>query len=166
MSGYVSRFELIRALETGEIDAACGWPMRDLETRRSDWLASRRFEPFAIFSPSGKGPFSPPEDALAAAVLDALSWEAEAAWPLAAPPGLPDSAARAFTDALAALALDADAQEEAQRAGIVLEPPPEGRVGEIVRALHEAPAPVKEGLARLFGPQPAAPSQAQPRSVR
>lgn len=166
MSGYVSRFELIRGLENGEIDAACGWPVRDLETRRADWLASRRFEPFAIFSPSGKGPFAAPEDAVAAAALEALSWEADAAWPLAAPPGLPESAARTFMDALASMAADADAQDEAQRAGIVLEPPPEGRVGEIVNALHEAPGHVKDALALLFAPQSPAPSQARPPSLR
>lgn len=160
MAGYASRFELIRSLETGEIDAACGWPMRDLETRRSDWFATRRFEMFAIFSPTSKGALAPPNDPLAADVLEALAWEAEIAWPLAAPPGLAPAAANAFTQALEALANDPDALAEAERAGIVLEPVAARRVADIARALHASPEPARAALKALFTPAEATPQRA------
>lgn len=157
LPGYASRFELIRALEAGEIDAACGWPMRDLETRRSDWFAARRFEPFALFSSGNAGPFAAPTDPVADGVFAALAAEAEIAWPLAGPPGLPAALTQAFADALAALSADPDAQAEAQRAGIVLDPAPAARVAATTARLHALPADASTALTRLFTPTDASP---------
>ncbi len=154
-SGYVSRFELIRALENGELDAACGWPMSDLQRRHGEWLSTGKMEIFGSFSRSMKGlpPSERPLDGAFALALDALAAEAELAWPLAAPPGTSEPVAAALRKALEALAYDRAAVEDAQRAGISLDPVDAAMIEAHVRRLHRLAPDVRERLQRLYAPR-------------
>lgn len=152
-TGYVSRFELVRALENGEVDAACGWPLSDLNRRRDEWLVTGKMYTISVFSRSMKGPTAPewlPEGAVAQA-FDALAAEAEIAWPLAAPPGTSADVAGAFSKALEALSYDRAAIEDARRAGIDLDPIDAATIGARVRQLHDLAPEVRAKLARLYG---------------
>ncbi|MBX9759711.1 MAG: hypothetical protein K2Y29_13130 [Beijerinckiaceae bacterium] len=154
-SGYVSRFELIRALENGELDAACGWPMSDLQRRREEWLSSGKMDIVGAFSATMNGPSSAewrPEGAVAMA-FEALAAEAELAWPLAAPPGTTAPTAAAFRKALEALAYDRPAVEDARRAGIALDPIEASTIETRVRQLHTLEPDVREKLVRLYVPK-------------
>ncbi len=108
---------------------------------------------FALFSRSARGPIDPelspssPE----APGFAALAAEAELAWPLAAPPETPPQIAAAFSSALEAISYDRAAVEEAQRAGITLDPIPADVVAERVRALHALAPEWKARLAPLYG---------------
>jgi tripartite-type tricarboxylate transporter receptor subunit TctC len=152
-SGYVSRFELIRALETGEIDAACGWPITEINRRRADWIDSGRMDVVAMFSRSSQGAnVSDEQAATGAGALRALAAEAEIAWPLAAPPGTPDHLAAAFSAALEQLAYDRAAIEDAAHAGVVLDPVPAETVRKRVAELITLPETTRSTLAKLFAP--------------
>ncbi len=154
-SGYVSRFELSRALENGELDAACGWPMSDLQRRHEEWLSTGKMEIFGSFSRSMKGLPLPerPLDSAVALALEALAAEAELAWPLAAPPGTSEPVAAALRKALEALAYDRAAVEDAKRAGISLDPVESARIEAHVSRLHRLAPDEREKLLRLYAPK-------------
>lgn len=132
-SGYVSRFELVRAIENGEVDMACGWPLTDLERRRAAWFDNGRMEVVQLFDRSTLA--ATRGASVSEAALRLLLSETELAWPLAAPPGTPGEIAAAFGGALDALAHDPEAIAEAQRAGIALDPVSAARVTGRVQAL-------------------------------
>lgn len=162
-SGYVSRFELIRALENGELDAACGWPMSDLQRRREEWLSTGRMEIFGSFSRSMKGPVPPerPQEGAIALAMEALAAEAELAWPLAAPPGTSEPLAAALRKALEALSCDRAAVEDARRSGISLDPVDAATIEARVRQLHRLAPDVREKLVRLYTPETSRPRAAK-----
>lgn len=153
-SGYVSRFELVRAIETGEIDMACGWPVTDINRRRAEWIDSGTIELVARFSRMASGPVSLNEATApeAAETLRALSLEADLAWPLAAPPDVSQDIARAFREALDKIAYDRSAIEDALRAGIALDPVPAETLGEHIERLSSLPDAVRKRLTSLFAP--------------
>lgn len=157
LSGYASRFELVRSLETGEIDAACGWPLHDLQTRRADWFADGRMEIFAQFSTAARalGPVPHAKDLARGepgrTLLGALELEATIAWTLAAPPGLDPAQTALWRNAFSQLSTDKDAREDAARSGVTLEPVSAQDVEEAVRKLHDLAPEVKAGLGRLGG---------------
>ncbi|MFZ9501558.1 MAG: hypothetical protein ACO27F_08305 [Beijerinckiaceae bacterium] len=145
LSGYAGRGEIARALEAGEADAACGWPMRDLEARRPDWLKGAMELP-AVFAGAAQGRWIEGAEPSARVLLDALAGEADYAFALAGPPGLPEPLARGFESALLALASDREAVEDAARAGVALDPLPGRLVSERVGALHALPDEAKARL--------------------
>jgi tripartite-type tricarboxylate transporter receptor subunit TctC len=152
-SGYVSRFELIRALENGEIDAACGWPITDINRRRADWIETGRMDIVTMFSRSTQGAaLSNGMSATGADAMRALAAESELAWPLAAPPGTPAPIAAAIGAALEKLAYDRAAIEDAARAGVVLDPVPAETVRKRVDDLMALPETTRATLAKLFSP--------------
>ena len=147
-SGYVSRFDLVRAIENGEVDMACGWPLTDLERRRAAWFDSGKMEIVQLFDRSALAATRGVSRTDAAQRL--LLSETELAWPLAAPPGTPQDVAAAYGAALEALAHDPEAIAEAQRAGIALEPVSAGVVTDRVRALAGMGAEERSVLLPLF----------------
>ncbi len=163
LTGYTGLFELARSLENSEIDAACGWPLRDIQTRHGDWLREGRMEIFAQFSGVSQGLSPGLSQGLgeaphardlamgdhARALLGALESESLLAWPLAAPPGLPPALAAIWRKAFAELIADTDALEDAARTGVALDPVSAQVVGETVKALHGLAPEVKMGLAGL-----------------
>ncbi len=162
-SGYTSRFELVRAIETGEIDAACGWPSSDIERRRGQWFDTGKMDVVARFSRTTAGLTGPvltgpgltttwPQpSADIAATLGLLSLEAELAWPLAAPPGMAPEMAAAFRDALEKTAYDRTAIEDAMRAGVALDPVSAQTVHDHVAQLMTLPGGARKKLADLYG---------------
>lgn len=148
--GYVSRFELARALETGEIDAACGWPVHDLRTRRAGWFASGQMDILASFAPGPASAASLAPPGRGRTVLDVLANEGDFAWPLAAPPGMTAGLAEMFQAAFAALSADEAAAAEARSMGVALEPVSAATLARRVRMLHDLPADAKSALARLY----------------
>lgn len=152
-SGYVSRFELVRALENGEIDVACGWPITDINRRRSEWIDTGRMDIVAMFSRSSAGVALPEQTYIAiSGAMQALALEAELAWPLAAPPATPDKTAAAFAAALERMAYDRAAVEDAARAGVVLDPASAETVRQRVATLMGLPETTRATLAKLFAP--------------
>ena len=151
-SGYVSRFELVRALENGEIDAACGWPITDINRRRADWIDTGRMDIVAMFSRSSQGMarLTDQPNGVAAGALRALAAESELAWPLAAPPGTPDKIAASLAAALERMAYDRAAVEDAARAGVVLDPVPAEIIRQQVNTLMNLPDATRGALAKLF----------------
>jgi tripartite-type tricarboxylate transporter receptor subunit TctC len=151
-SGYISRFELVRALENGELDAACGWPLTDLERRHREWIGAGKMLIVGLFGRGMNGPthaeWMPEGDT--ALLFGALSAEADIAWPLAAPPATPAAIAARFSDALQALAYDRIALEEALRAGITLNPVEAATINQRVHMLHALPGQVRARLQRLY----------------
>lgn len=153
-SGYISRFELVRAIETGEIDAACGWPSTDIERRRGQWFDTGKMDVVARFSRMAAGlagPSPPQPSAEAAGVFGALSLESELAWPLAGPPDMAPDIASAFSRALEQLAYDRTATEDAMRAGVALDPVAAQTVRDDVAKLMTLPEGTREKLAQLYG---------------
>lgn len=151
-TGYTSRFELVRALENGELDAACGWPLADLNRRQADWLLTGKIFLIGEFSRSRKGPTAPgwsPEGAVAEA-FNALAAEPEIAWPLAAPPGTNRQIAAALSEALDAISYDRTAIEDARYAGIELDPIDASTIDKHVRRLHNLKPEVQAILARIY----------------
>ncbi|MDP2357177.1 MAG: hypothetical protein Q8M31_14100 [Beijerinckiaceae bacterium] len=152
-SGYTSRFELVRALETGEIDAACGWPSSDIDRRRSQWFDTGKMDVVARVSRAiagFTGPAPQPSADMAAA-LGVLSLEAELAWPLAAPPGMTPETANAFSNSLERIAYDRTAIEDAMRAGVALDPVSAETVRDHVAQLMTLPDGIRKKLANLYG---------------
>lgn len=151
-AGYVSRFEIVRAIETGEIDAACGWPLSDLKRRRSDWFATDRMTIIAMFSrsPDWSSAPAPGLSGASDAVMEALAAEAELAWPVAAPPGTSAGVATAFRKALEALSHDRAAMEDAISAGIELDPVDADTIRARVRALHALDEATADTLKSLY----------------
>jgi tripartite-type tricarboxylate transporter receptor subunit TctC len=149
LAGYGGSGEIVRALESGEANVACGWSLRELEARRPDWLKGAMDLP-AVFAGRAQGLWIDRADAQSRALLDALAGEGEYAHALAGPPGLPAPLAEAFEGALEALASDREAVEDAARAGVALDPAPAAEVTARVRALHGLPEPEKARLRRLF----------------
>jgi tripartite-type tricarboxylate transporter receptor subunit TctC len=152
-SGYISRFELVRALETGEIDAACGWPTTDIERRRGQWFETGKMDVVARFSATAAGlarPAAQPSSDVAA-VLGLLSLEAELAWPLAAPPGMAPETTTVLSDALEKIAYDRSAIEDAMRAGVTLDPVSAQTVRDHVAQLMTLPDGPRKKLADLSG---------------
>jgi len=150
LAGYGGPGEVLRALESGEANVACGWSLRDLEARRPDWLKGAMDLP-AVFAGRAQGRWVEGADADSRALLDALAGEGDYAYGLAGPPGLPLALAEAFAGALEALASDREAAQDAARAGVALDPASAAEVHERVRALHALPEPQKARLRRLFG---------------
>ena len=152
-SGYISRFELVRAIETGEIDAACGWPTTDIDRRRGQWFDTGKMDVVARFSRTTAGLTDPsPQPSVdAARVFSALSQEAELAWPLAAPPGTAPDIAAAFSNALEQIAYDRTAIEDAMRAGVALDPVSAQTVRDDVAQLMTLPEATRKKLADLYG---------------
>lgn len=167
-NGYTSRFELVRAIETGEIDAACGWPSSDIERRRGQWFDTGKMDVVARFSRTNAGLTGPvltgpilggadltstwPQPSTdIAATLGVLSLEAELAWPLAAPPGMALEMAAAFSDALERIAYDRAALEDAMRAGVALDPVSAQTVRNHVAQLMTLPDSARKKLADLYG---------------
>lgn len=153
-SGYSSRFELMRALENGEIDMACGWPMNDLLRRRGEWIASERMDVVALFSQTRHGLTQPRANATAAseAIFSALALEAAIAWPLAAPPGMSDALADLFRQALKRLPQDQQAATDAARAGVDLNPVDAKAVERNVRELFDLDDATRGALISLMRP--------------
>ena len=152
LAGYTGRGELARALESGEANAACGWPLRELEARRPDWLKGAMDSP-AIFAGQAQGRWAQGLDAESRALLDALAGESDYAFALAGPEGLAPAPASALAEALSALAGDREAAEDAARAGVALEPVPAAQVSERVRALHALPDAQKARLRQWIAPR-------------
>lgn len=151
--GYANRAELARALETGEIDGACGWPMRNLEARRADWLTSGRMDIVALISGVASGRWitqAPPD---VRALLDALAAESDFAWTLAGPPGLADEKLAALRAGFEQLIADRAAVEDAARAGVSLSPVPADAIEAGVAALHALDASKKAALLKLLAPR-------------
>lgn len=153
-SGYTSRFELVRALENGEVDVACGWPLTDLHRRRQEWLAPGKMFMIGVFSRSIQGRTAPewlPDEA-AREALEAIAMEAELAWPLAAPSGTSAQIVQSFSTALQALPYDRETIEDAQRAGITLDPIAAETIAERVRSLHTLSPETRAAVKKLYFP--------------
>lgn len=156
LPGYAGRFELVRALEAGEIDGACGWPINDLERRYGAWLKTGQMMILAQFSSpsmaSHRGPIAPQlaENAIARGLLETLAVEGELAWPLAAPPDAPSSLIELLSETLSLLASDREAVEDAIRMGLALDPVSGSETAERVRTLHALTSEDKSTLARFF----------------
>ena len=151
--GYANRGELARALESGEIDGACGWPMRDVEARRADWLTSGRMDIAALMSVTVSGRWitqAPPD---VRDLLDALAAESDFAWTLAGPPGLAGENLLALRVGFEGLIADRAAVEDAARAGVSLSPVPAVAIEAGVAALHALDAGKKAALLKLLAPR-------------
>jgi tripartite-type tricarboxylate transporter receptor subunit TctC len=150
--GYSNRGELARALESGEIDAACGWPMRDLEMRRVDWLTSGRMEIAALMAGAASGDWVNAAGLDARPLLDALASESDFAWAVAAPPGLISQRLSALRAAFEGLIGDRAAVEDAARTGVALSPVPAEAILERVSALHALDGDKRAALLKLIAP--------------
>ena len=150
--GYSSRGELARALESGEIDAACGWPMRDLEMRRLDWLTSGRMEISALLAGVASGDWVHAAGPDSRPLLEALASESDFAWTLAGPPGLDGQKLADLRAAFEGLVGDRAAFEDGARVGVALSPVPAEIIEARVAALHGLDGATRNALLKLIAP--------------
>ncbi len=122
ISGYPGGAEMSLAMERGEIDGECGWSWGSLKSRTAEWLRDGKLKILAQAALK-KSPdlpnvplaldLAPTNEARS--VMEVLLTDTLLAWPLVAPPGLPDEKVAQLRAAFNAMMSDPETLKDAAR---------------------------------------------------
>ena len=149
VSGYPGGNEITLALERGEVEGYCGWALGSIKTRAPDWIRDGKIRPLAQFAlvKSADMPNVPLVTDLARnerelRAIEFFAADSVLAWPLVAPPELPEERLVELRAAFDAMMQDAGLRSEAAAQGLDVEAVSGTEIAELVLRLHRTPADV------------------------
>ena len=151
VTGYPGGNELTMALERGETEGYCGWAISSIRQRSPAWLKDNKLRFLAQFALK-KDPDFPdvplamdlPPTADGKRAVEFISSDAVIAWPLMAPPGLPETQVQILRKAFDTMLQDKTVLADAAREGLAVDPVPGSELAAVVERLYETPASVLE----------------------
>ncbi len=158
ISGYGGAFEATRALETGEVQAWCGWTMNTLLYSRSSLLRDGELNPFVRFTvETGVKPTGmPAASAFASSVAERAAMRAVAsqtrfgAFALAASPATPEKTVDALRSSFLAMLRDPGVLQAAAQRGMIVDPVPGAELQALAAELNELDAGAREKLRTIL----------------
>jgi tripartite-type tricarboxylate transporter receptor subunit TctC len=130
ISGYGSEFEILRAMETDEVNMWCGWSMTALRNRHPDLLRDGKVRALGQFTmtPAGQGLSIPrasdfPETDVAREAMRVVESQTRfGAFALAAPPSTSPARVAELRAAFLAMSRDAETVQAAAARGLDIDP--------------------------------------------
>jgi tripartite-type tricarboxylate transporter receptor subunit TctC len=156
VSGYPGGNDITLAMERGEVEGYCGWAIGSIMSRAPHWLTDGTITLLNQFT--GELPKVPiardmmPTE-LGRKVMDFLSADAVLAWPLVAPPGLPEARVAELRAAYLAAMKDPELKAEADKLKLEVAPVPGTEMQDLVDQLYAAPADVIELVKKINSAQ-------------
>ena len=155
VSGYPGGNEITLALQKGEVEGYCGWAVGSIKQRAPQWLTDGTLKVLAQFT-LGKPDL--PQVPLAAELpktpegreaIGILAADSVLAWPLMAPPGLPDGRASELRAAFDAMMQDPDLLAEAQRQKLDVDAVSGAEMQALIARLYGAPKAALDLVRRI-----------------
>jgi tripartite-type tricarboxylate transporter receptor subunit TctC len=156
VSGYPGGNEITLAVERGEVEGYCGWTVGSIVNRASNWLHDGTLTLLAQFTrdlpniPVARD-LVPTETGKRA--IDFLSADVVLAWPLVAPPGLPDERINELRTGFLAMMNDPEVRAEAAKLKLEMAPVPGREMQELTEQLYGSPPDVIELVKKINSPQ-------------
>ena len=156
VSGYPGGNEITLAVERGEVEGYCGWTVGSIVNRASNWLHDGTLTLLAQFTRDlPKVPVArdlvPTETGKRA--IDFLSADVVLAWPLVAPPGLPDERIKELRAGFVAAMKDPELRAEAAKLKLEIEPVSGTEMQKLVEQLYASPPEVIELVKKINSAQ-------------
>jgi tripartite-type tricarboxylate transporter receptor subunit TctC len=158
VSGYQGGAEVALAMERGELDGRCGWPLSSIRTTRPDWLKDKKIH-LLLQTGLAKNPELPDvplitdfvhnDDDLA--LLKLVFVSRSLLRPVLAPPEVPPERVAALRTAFLDTLKDPAFLGEAGPQGVTITPMPGETVQKIIAAINGTPKPVVERAIKAMG---------------
>jgi len=160
ITGYRGMKDILQGIQTGELGGVCGYGWESIRARHKDWLRDRKLNIIAQFA-YGKAKDLPDVPLVLDLVkpgrerqaLKLLSIDAYIAWPLVAPPGLPEGQVAALRRAYEATMADPALAAEMAKIGIDVDPVKGEEVQAAVAEAFGTPEEVVRFTRRISGLQ-------------
>jgi tripartite-type tricarboxylate transporter receptor subunit TctC len=156
--GYPGGNEITLALEKGEVQGYCGWALGSMRQRAREWLDQKKVRFLAQFAtvadPELKGvPLATdlPKTDEGKRVMEFLTSDATLAWTLLAPPGVPADRVTSLRKAYLAMLADPEAQADANKAGLLIDPVSGQELQDLVASLAATPPETLKAIRRING---------------
>jgi tripartite-type tricarboxylate transporter receptor subunit TctC len=146
VSGYPAGNDVNLAMERGEVDGRCGWAWGSLKVSRPDWLTGKKVN-LVLQMSLERAPDLPDTPMIMdrtrnereRQILRLIFSRQQMAWPIAAPPGLPQDRTAALRSAFEATLKDPDYLEEARQRGLEVNPTSGLVIEKLVHELYKTP---------------------------
>jgi tripartite-type tricarboxylate transporter receptor subunit TctC len=154
VAGYKGGTDVLLAMERGEVDGICSWPMSGMETTRPAWLPEKKINLLVQFGPE-KHPRAPDvplildlvKDAEARQALELLVAERKLLRPVLAPPNMPKDRLEALRTAFMATMTDPAFRADAKNLSPDEVPNSGAEVQAFIERLHKiSPRVVKQAI--------------------
>ncbi len=146
VSGYPGGAEMSLAIERGEVEGECGWSWGSMKTRTADWLRDKKLKVLVQAGlkrnrdlPDVPMALDLTKDPESRAIMEALLTDTLMAWPLIAPPGLPDATIATLRGAFDKMMKDPDMLADAEKTGLEIDPVVGAELQAIVERLFAMP---------------------------
>ena len=146
VSGYPGGSEMSLAMERGEIEGECGWSWGAMKGRSSAWLRDGKIRVLvqAAFKKNPELPDVPmaldlTTSSEARGVMEVVLTDTILAWPLVAPPGLPDAKVAQLRAAFDAMVADPQVLEDARKSDLEIDPVRGEEMQQIIKRLFDLP---------------------------
>lgn len=157
--GYPGGAEITHAIESGEVDGRCGWSWSAIKSSKPDWLRDKKINILAQLGlkPHPELPGVPllidlAKDERQRAALTLILRRQEAAWPFAAPPGVPADRLAALRAGFMATMSDPGFLEDAKKIGVEVTPMSGEELAAVVAQSYATPPAIVEDVRRLLNP--------------
>ncbi|MGH6769864.1 MAG: Bug family tripartite tricarboxylate transporter substrate binding protein [Xanthobacteraceae bacterium] len=154
VAGYKGGTNVLLAMERGEVDGICSWPMSGMETTRPTWLPGKKISLLVQFGPE-KHPRAPQvplildlvSDLDAKAALELLVAERKLLRPVLGPPGMPKGRLEALRRAFMATMSDPAFRADAKNLNKDEKPSSGAEVQTFIERLHRiSPRVIKQAI--------------------
>ena len=157
VQGYKNGNEINLAMERGEVEGRCGWPMTSILSTRGDWVADRKLN-FIVQVGLSKHPdlgaipliLDMVTDAAERAAVELAVAEREIQRPVLAPPEVPMERVIALRKAFMATMNDPEFQHEMAKRKLTIMPTPGEEVQTIIKRLNDSPVQVRNRAKALL----------------
>jgi tripartite-type tricarboxylate transporter receptor subunit TctC len=157
ITGYPGGNDVTMAMEKGEVDARFGWSWGSLKSRSRPWLDEKKVNIIvqmglekAVDLPDVPLIMDFAKNETDRKALEFLFTPQVTAWPLVAPPNVPEARIKILRTAFMKTVQDPAFLAEAAKLGMMLRPASGADVEALVRKVADTPRPVLEEAARVL----------------
>lgn len=158
ISGYKGGSEVALAMERGEVDGRCGWPMSSVRATRPDWVAEKKLV-FLLQTGLTKDPALPDVPLITdfvtsaddKALLELIFVSRSILRPVFAPPDVPANRIAALRDAFMKTMADRTFVEEALKQGATITPMDGAKVQATIAKINQTPKAIVDRAVAAMG---------------
>src|SRR5215468_641924 len=155
VTGYPGGNEISLAMERGEVEGYCGWALGAIMARVPQWLRNGTIRPLAQFTllksvlPNVPVAADLAKTSTGRQAIDVLAADSVLAWPLLAPPDLPQERVHELRNAFDAMMKDPELIAESARMMLDVDPVNGLELQALVERLYDTPPEVIDLVKRI-----------------